>query len=219
MKPTNRSVVFFAVLHVSALTACAGVGDDRNLRYPVIQPVELKKEFTDCDALDRYLRQVDSLRWSVREDGVELETEFEQIVQLSVATAGAIAVAVPLISMAYPDPTLMILPYAIAYTAPDYLKSLDAMLIAMMAKRRELQCPPHAECVMQGEQSDTLTSLGTVREQVENKELAEREGLLRVGLFPEQWRCRPAQQGRQDERQAQGGRDARARASGGGESG
>jgi hypothetical protein len=180
MSGTPRSLAFCALLYVSVLTACGGVSGEINLRYPVIEPTELKSEFTDCDSLDRYLRQVDSLRWSVREDGIELETEFEQIVQLSVATAGAIAVAVPLIAIAYPDPTLMILPYAMAYTGPDYLKRLDALLIAMMAKRQELQCLPHAECSMQGEHSDTLSSLRNVREQVEKKELEEREGLEKI---------------------------------------
>jgi hypothetical protein len=162
---------------VSLLATGGAVGVVSNLRYPIIKPAELKLESTDCDNLDRYLRQTDSIRWSMREDGIELETEFEQIVQLSVATAAAIAVAVPLISIAYPEPTLIALPYAIAFSGPDNLKRTDALLIAMLAKREELQCPPHPECVIRGEQSDTFTSLRNVRELVEKKELTEREGL------------------------------------------
>jgi hypothetical protein len=72
------------------LIACAGTGSHSNLRYPIIDPTALKVGSADCDGLDRYLRQVDSIRWSMREDGVELETDFEQVVQLSFATAAAI---------------------------------------------------------------------------------------------------------------------------------
>jgi hypothetical protein len=79
-------VLFPAVL----LIACAGTGSHSNLRYPIIDPTALKVGSADCEGLDRYLRQVDSIRWSMREDGVELETDFEQVVQLSFATAAAI---------------------------------------------------------------------------------------------------------------------------------
>jgi len=180
MKTSPRKLVLLAILQVGLLAPSGGVRGDSNLRYPIIEPTELKIVHTDCDSLDRYLRQIDSLRWSMREDGTELETEFEQMVQLSVATAAAIAIAVPMISVGTPDPMLVALPYGIAYTAADRLKQIDALLIAMLSKRKELACPPHPGCAIRDDQSDTFASLRSVREQVENKKLTEREGLEKL---------------------------------------
>ena len=162
------------------LAACSGAGTYSQLHYPMIQSTELNMGSADCGGLDHTLRQVDSIRWSMREDGAELETEFEQVVQLSIATAAAIAIAVPLASVAYPEPTLIALPYALAYSAPDNLKRADALLIALLAKREELQCPAHYECAMQNGHSDTLLNLRTVREQVEANEMPEVEGIQKL---------------------------------------
>lgn len=177
MRVTLRTLVLVTFLNMGLLAAPGDARGESSLRYPIIGSADLNIEYTHCDSLDRYLRQVDSLRWSMREDGVELETEFEHMVQLSVATAAAIAVAVPIIAAGIPDLTLAALPYGIAYTAADNLKKIDALLIAMLAKRQELQCPPHPECIIRDDDSDTLASLRNVREQVENKEITEGEGL------------------------------------------
>jgi hypothetical protein len=172
---------FFIVLFPAVLLiACAGTGSHSNLRYPIIDPTALKVGSADCDGLDHYLRQVDSIRWSMREDGVELETDFEHVVQLSFATAAAIAIAVPLASVGVPSPTLVALPYAAAYTEPDNLKRTDALLIALLAKRKELHCSPHPDCVIQNDELDTLTTLRAIREQVESKEIPELEGLHKL---------------------------------------
>lgn len=184
-----RSLVAVAFLHVFLVTGCTGVSVDGELRYPIIKPAELNVGITDCDHLDHHLRQVDAVRWSMREDGIELETNFEQMVQLSLATAAAIAIAVPLISIAYPDPTLLFLPYGAAFTAADNLKQTDALLIALLTKRGELNCPPHPECVIQSDRGDTLASLRRIRERVESKEMPEIEGLQELttlldGLCP-----------------------------------
>ncbi len=113
----NTSVMFCAaVLQISLTAGCASTGKDDGLHYMLIAPKEMKHELASCRAVDHRLRQVDSIRWSLREDGAELETDFEQMVQLTLASAAAIAIAVPMISIAYPDPNLILMPYFAAYT-------------------------------------------------------------------------------------------------------
>ena len=147
------------------------------LRYPQFDPRQHEALILDCKSLDASLRRVDSIRWSMREDGVELETSFEHLVQLSVASAGAIAIAVPMVAVGVPDPTLMALPYAVAYTSADNLKLADALLIAFLSRREDLQCPPHPECVIDDGPDNTLAQLRTVRKRVEAGDLGEQDGL------------------------------------------
>ena len=111
------------------------------------------------------------------------------MVQLSLASAAAIAIAVPLFSLGVPPPELVLAPYAATFTASDLLKRTDALLIAILTKREELQCPPHHECAIQNDQGDTLTDLRSVRKQVESEAITEEEGIRKLtklldGLCP-----------------------------------
>lgn len=177
MSTRSQFQTYIMFVHLLLLTACAGTRHDVKLHYPPIKPEEFKTELYNCEAIDHRLRQIDSLRWSMREDGIELETSFQQMVQLSLASAAALAIAVPMISIGYPDPNLIFLPYAGAFTEPDLLKRTDALLIALLAKREELHCPPHSECVIQNKHGDTLTSLRSVRQQIESKKINESDGI------------------------------------------
>lgn len=177
MSTRSRVQTYVMFVQLFILTACTGTRHDVNLRYPPIKPEEFKTELSNCEAIDHRLRQIDSLRWSMREDGVELETNFQQMVQLSLASAAALAIAVPMISIGVPDPNLVLLPYAGAFTEPDLLKRTDALLIALLVKRQELQCSPHSECAIQNEHGDTLTRLRSVRQQIESKNISESVGI------------------------------------------
>ena len=113
----------------------------------------------------------------MRKDGVELETEFEQMVQLSLATASAIALA-PLAITSSPD--IIVMPYTFAYTNPDRLKRADALLIALMSKRQELSCAPHLRCNVTGDESGTLFKLRGTRERVEAGKISDKQGILEL---------------------------------------
>jgi hypothetical protein len=179
----SRSLLAVAFLYVLLVTPYAAVGKERGLRYPIIKPTELNIEIVNCVQLDRRIRQVDAIRWSMREDGIELETNLEQMVQLSLATAAAIAIAVPMMAVGAPDPQLVALPYAATFTGADKLKLTDALLIALLSQREELICPPHPECVIQSDRGDTLTNIRSMRERVESKEMREFEGLQELTML------------------------------------
>jgi hypothetical protein len=170
------------------LGGCAASPGQPALNYPVPDNVVPDEQEADCEIIDYRLRQIDSIRWSLREDGAELETEFEQLLQLSVATAATIAIAVPLITV-FPDPTLLLLPIASTYSAADRLKQTDAVLIALMVKREERGCPAHLECRV-GEGADSaLSRLAAVRTSREAGTMTEKMALAEVtgildGLCP-----------------------------------
>jgi hypothetical protein len=110
------------------------------------------------------------------------------MVQLSLATASAIAVAPLAIAAVSPD--LLLIPYAGAYTNPDGLKRADALLIALMSKRQESGCEPHRRCQITGDRSGTLFKLRGTRQRVERGETSEEKGILELtglldNLFPE----------------------------------
>jgi len=136
---------------------------------------DVDNQTDSCSNLDHYLEQVDSIRWSMRQDGVELETDFEQMVQLSLATASAIALLPLAIGATSPD--ILAMPYAAAYTNPDKLKRADALLIALMDKRRDLHCPPHLRCAITGDEYDTLFRLRSTRIKVDSGEISEKQGI------------------------------------------
>ena len=121
--------VIIALL-VLLLPACA---TDSSIRYPTFLALGVAERAKDCESLDQYLRQVDAVRWSMREDGVELESRFAQVVQTTLATASAIAL-VPVVAYSY-DPTILALPYAATYTNADRLKHADALIIALFAQQ------------------------------------------------------------------------------------
>jgi hypothetical protein len=156
--------------------------------YPMFDVKDVNNQADNCANLDRYIQQVDSIRWSMRKDGVELETEFEQMVQLSLATASAVALAPLAIATTTPD--LLIMPYAVAYTNPDRLKRADALLIALMTKRQDLNCAPHPRCRITGDESGSLFDLRDTRQNVEKGVISEEQGILELtnlldGLCPE----------------------------------
>jgi hypothetical protein len=111
----------------------------------------------------------------MRQDGIELETDFEQMVQISLATVAAIAL-LPVFTVTY-DPTILALPYAGVYTDADKLKRADALLIALMNKRRDLGCSPHPRCTMSGDEFDTLENLRSTRSRVESGDIDEKQGI------------------------------------------
>jgi len=189
MSQANGCKLWAAFILVAVVSGCAGSGGEAGLRYPLFNPEDYKDKSNNCEQLDHYLRQVDAIRWSMRQDGVELETDFEQVVQLSIASVAAIAIAVPMVAVGAPEPNLVAMPYSIAYTEPDNLKRADALLIALLAKRHELQCPPHPECAINSGKSDTLSQLLIVKMAVDSGEMAEQRGLdeltsLLDGLCP-----------------------------------
>lgn len=173
---TDRAALA-AIIPLLAVAACGGPGGQKNLQYPYIRPQDLSVESVSCGGLDHYIRQVDSIRWSMREDGFELNTDFNQMVRFTAATAAAIAIAVPLITIGIPDPTMLALPYAAAHTDSDSLKQTDALLIALLVKREELECPPDPDCAIESGPSGTLAKLRVVRVQVESREIEETRGL------------------------------------------
>ena len=152
-------------------TGCAT--PEKKIQYPSFNAKNLKGQADDCASLDHYLQQVDSIRWSMRKDGIELETEFNQMVQLSLATAGAIALA----PVALYTPEVVLMPYAFAYTNADRLKLADALLIALLSKRKQLNCEPHSRCKITGDHSGTLFKLRDTRERVESGKTPEQIGL------------------------------------------
>lgn len=142
-----------------------------------------------CDTIDFRLRQVDSIRWSLRQDGTELETDFEQLVQLSLATATSLAIAIPLLTV-YPDPTLALIPFAGAFGDPDLLKRTDALLIALLSQREKQQCTAHPECHVVPGEDGAFAALKRLREQQEQAVITEEEALQQVtgildGLCPD----------------------------------
>jgi hypothetical protein len=166
----------------------AGCGGQVRLEYPMFDTKHVGERTRTCDEVDHYLQQVDAVRWSMREDGAELETDFEQMVEVTLATAAAI-VAVPAMVLGA-NPTFAIDAYSAALAgAPEKLERADALLIALLAKRRELQCPPHPRCAIAGDDYDTLDSLRKIRSAIESGEMREAQGIeeltrLLDGLCP-----------------------------------
>lgn len=161
-------VILLVVLFTSG---CAT--SEKQIQYPFFDARNLKGQAEDCGKLDHYLQQVDSIRWSMRKDGIELETRFEQMVQLSLATAGAIALA----PVTFYTPQMFLSPYGMAYTNPDKLKYADALLIALLSKRQQLGCEPHSRCKITGDDSGTLSKLRDTRKRVESGKTPEEVGL------------------------------------------
>ena len=149
---------------------------EKEIQYPFFKVKDMKDQANDCASLDHYLQQVDAIRWSMRENGIELETEFEQMVQLSLATAGAIAIA----PVSLYTPELIVMPYGFAYTNADKLKRADALIIALLRKRQELGCEPHSRCLITGDHSGTLFKLRDTRERVESQKISDQTGLSEV---------------------------------------
>jgi hypothetical protein len=176
MQLKTLSIPITALSLVLVLAGCST--QEKKIQYPFFRVKDIKGQADDCDSLDRYLQQVDSVRWSMRKDGIELETKFEQMVQLSLATVGAIAVAPAAYYTATPE--LVVMPYTIAYTNPDKLKNSDALLIALMSKRQELGCEPHRRCRVSGDQSGTLFKLGDIRQRVESGDMSEARGIVEL---------------------------------------
>ena len=189
MTGINPADLSKAIALLTFFLVIAGCGTPQTkIRYPMFDVKDVGKRVENCGQLDHYLQQVDSIRWSMRQDGVELETNFEQMVQLSLATAGAIAL-VPAFALTY-DPTILMIPYAGAFTDPDRLKRADVLLIALLDKRHDLQCPPHLRCAMASDDFDTLDNLRGVRSRVESGKITEKQGIheltkLLDGLCPE----------------------------------
>lgn len=173
----TKTFGFAAILSINLIVAGCSA-PEKKIQYPFFDVEDFKGKAGGCTNLDRYLQQVDSIRWSMRKDGVELETEFEQMVQLSLATASAIAVAPLAISTVTPE--LLAMPYASAYTNPDRLKRADALLIALMSRRQELECPPHPRCQITGDQTGTLLKLRDTRQRVDRGETTEEKGILEL---------------------------------------
>lgn len=168
----TKALDFLMILSIISIAAGCGT-TEKKIQYPFFNVEDIKGQADGCANLDRYLQQVDSIRWSMRKDGIQLETEFEQMVQLSLATAGAIAMAPALLY----TPDLVLMPYGIAFTNADRLKRADALLIALMTKRQQLGCEPHPRCMITGDDSGTLFKLKDTRKRVESGEASEEKGI------------------------------------------
>ncbi len=183
----RRELLLLALLCHALVSGCSSTGTKSGLIYPTFRLSDSNIETTSCAGVDRNIRQIDAIRWSLREDGAELESDFSQMVQLSLATASAIAM-IPVFTLTY-DPTILILPYAASYSDADRLKQADALLIALLDRRQVVGCPPHPECAIGTKPMDTLDNLRQVRQQFENDQLKEDAAMDRVtrlldGLCP-----------------------------------
>lgn len=150
----------------------AGCSTQAPIHYPKFDPDEVSDRVYDCSSIDYAIQQVDSIRWSMRQDGVELETDFEQMVQLTLATVAVVAYAVSTSSI-IPEAN----PYDIAFTDADRLKKADALLIALLNIRRELNCPLLTRCRLSPQNIDTLSHIESIRSKVESGEMSEKQGI------------------------------------------
>ena len=67
--------------------------------------------------------------------------------------------------------------YGAAFTDADKLKNADALLIALLNKRREMECPSLARCRISRHGPDTLSRLLTTRDNVKSGVLSQIQGI------------------------------------------
>jgi hypothetical protein len=110
-----------------ALAAC---GYQQSVRHPRMAPPTLAESDASCPQLDRAIDRADTVRWVIRDDGGELESETEQSARYS---ANVLIIAVTL-----------------AAGMPDYLRdgghgvldAVDLRIIALLLIKRERECRP-----------------------------------------------------------------------------
>ena len=110
--------------------------DPGPLAYPFFKPAGDNAQELTCLQLDRALRRVDSVRWSMRLDGKKAYTQLEKVGQ-SIAMAGMSALLFPF------DPFHSTL-YGVGSIAhpfvDDQVSAADARLIGLLRIKRDKNC-------------------------------------------------------------------------------
>ena len=173
---------------ILALGGCAGRSNEPGpLEYPFFDPAGERARELSCVQLDGALRRVDSVRWSMRQDGKKAYTQLEKVGQ-SIVMAGMSVLMFPF------DPFHASLAGAGSVALPfsdDMVSAADARIIGLLQIKSDNGCAAMRSGHAGKTDLDVLAELVQLGGQCSNDLLDERECIDRRTnwldlLYPQQ---------------------------------
>jgi hypothetical protein len=118
----------------------AGCASEREFEYPEFEQWSTLAPQPDCASVVLELRRVDAVRWSMREDGLDLASDSSQKLGLLGVLAGvAVTPLVPPVGIELAGRSAG---YAFSHGPEHTLEQADRRLVRLLQRKRDLGCPP-----------------------------------------------------------------------------
>jgi len=166
-------IVWLAI--AASVAFVSGCSTESEFRYPDFDRHGEDVNTSDCGLLDKLIRQTDAIRWSMRIDGLEVETHSEIYGRRVWTTAAYIALsAAVLVGGGVPplgDPTSEDVPL---------VDRADRRLVVLLAQKASLACPPRPTRRAGVSDLDMLRSIQQLRAEGGNGAISEEEEIRRI---------------------------------------
>ena len=170
----HRTLIVWLAIAASVVSL-SGCSTETEFRYPDFDRHGEDVKTSDCELLDKLIRQTDAIRWSMRKDGLEVETHAEINAHRAWTTAVYVALQAAVIATGG-------LPHPVDPTSDDVplVDRADRRLTVLLAQKSSLGCPPRPTRRAGVSDLDMLRSIQQLRAEGGTGTISEAEEIRQI---------------------------------------